>query len=43
METIEQKIEKIQVMLENLELKIHRKILEKEDEEKLTLTYINRN
>lgn len=43
MKTIEEKFEKLQILLESLELKIHRKILEKENEEKLTLTHIDRN
>ena len=43
METLEEKFEKTQIMLETIELKIHRKIMEKEHEKELTLTHINRN
>jgi len=41
MDKIEEKLEKIQFELEHLELKIHRKIMEKEHEEKLSLTHTN--
>ena len=41
METIEDKIEELQTKLEQIELKIHRKILKKENEEKLTSTHTN--
>lgn len=43
MDTIEEKFEELQIRLESLELKIHRKILEKENEKELTSTYIDRN
>jgi len=43
MEEIETKLEKLQLMLEHLELKIHRKIMEKTHEKELALTHSNRN
>ena len=43
MENIEEKLEKLQIILESLELKIHRKIMEKAHEKELTLTRSNRN
>jgi hypothetical protein len=41
MESIEFKLEKINLLLERVETKILRKIMEKEDEEELTSTHIN--
>ncbi len=41
MKTIEDKLEELQNKFEQIELKIHRKILEKENEEKLTSTHTN--
>ena len=43
MDTIESKLEKLQIDLEHLELKLHRKIMERENEKELTLTHTNRN
>jgi hypothetical protein len=43
MDKIESKLEKLQLQLEHLELKIHRKIIEKENEKELSLTHTNRN
>jgi len=43
MENVEEKLEKLQIMLESIELKILRKIMEKEHEKELPLTHINRN
>lgn len=39
MKTIEEKLGELQIKLESLELKIHRKILEKENEKELPLTH----
>jgi hypothetical protein len=39
METIEQKLDTIQLKLEHLELKILRKIMEKENEEKRSTSH----
>jgi hypothetical protein len=41
MEPIEFKLERISLLLEKIETKILRKIMEKEDEEKLTSAHIN--
>ena len=42
MENLEQKFEEIQVIIERLELKIHRKIMEKENGKKeLSFTHPN--
>ncbi|VVB79513.1 Uncharacterised protein [uncultured archaeon] len=41
MKTIEEKLEALQVMLERLELKVHRKIMEREHEKELPLTHSN--
>jgi len=43
MNTIEEKLEKLQFDLEHLELKIHRKIMEKENEKELALAYTHRD
>lgn len=43
MDKIEIKLEKLQIDLEHLELKLHRKIIERENEKKFALTHINRN
>jgi len=43
MEKIEDKIEQIQFLLEHLELKLHRKIMEKANEQELPLAHSNRN
>jgi hypothetical protein len=43
MDKIENKLEKLQLGLEHLELKIHRKIMEKTNEKELSLTHTNRN
>lgn len=39
MENIEEKLEKMQFMLEHLELKIHRKIMEKQNEKELSSSH----
>jgi hypothetical protein len=41
MKTFEEKLEEIQFMLEHLELKIHRKVMEKTNEKELSFTYPN--
>lgn len=41
MKNIEQKVEEIQLMIERLELKIHRKIMEKENEKELSPAHSN--
>ena len=41
MKTVEEKLEEIQFMLEHLELKIHRKLMEKANEKEFSFTYPN--
>ena len=43
MDKIEEKLGKLQIMIESLELKILRKIMEKNHEKELALTHLNRN
>lgn len=41
MKTVEEKIEDLRFNLEHLELKIHRKLIEKENEKELTPAHTN--